>query len=191
MISFDLRWLFRSSWGRLGKGMAGALGLAVAIACCSLDTDTRVCESGIRCPTFTTCSLDGNSCIDELCGNGIADPGEVCDDGNIMSGDGCRADCLSTEFCGNSLLDVGEECDDGGNTVDCDSDCTRPVCGDLFTNAAAFEECDEGGDTADCDSDCTSPACGDDHLNTAANEECELNGYCAPHVACLTGCRCG
>jgi hypothetical protein len=36
--------------------------------------------------------------------------GEVCDDGNRIGGDGCRADCLGTEACGDGLVDVGEYC---------------------------------------------------------------------------------
>src|SRR4029077_14288716 len=28
------------------------------------------------------------------CGNGIVDPGEECDDGNTVAGDGCSPDCL-------------------------------------------------------------------------------------------------
>ena len=75
-------------------------------------------------------------CLAYACGDGrldTADPmdgsdkGEVCDDGNQTSGDGCSADCTSTETCGNGLPDPikGEECDDG-NRVDhdgCDSTC--------------------------------------------------------------------
>jgi cysteine-rich repeat protein len=32
---------------------------------------------------------------DERCGNGVLDPGEVCDDGNTTDGDGCPATCQS------------------------------------------------------------------------------------------------
>ena len=62
-----------------------------------------------------------------ICGNSIVETGEVCDDGNNVSGDGCSSDCLSDETCGNAIVDtaVGEECDDG-NTVSgdgCSSSC--------------------------------------------------------------------
>lgn len=49
------------------------------------------------------------------CGDAVLDEGEVCDDGNTQSGDGCRADCLGEEICGDGLLDPGEQCDDGNN----------------------------------------------------------------------------
>jgi len=45
-------------------------------------------------------------------GNNIVDPGEVCDDGNNINGDGCSATCFP-ELCGNDIVDVGEQCDDG------------------------------------------------------------------------------
>ncbi len=45
------------------------------------------------------------------CGDGVRDPGEACDDGNTAGGDGCSADCRSTEVCGNGVVDPGEECD--------------------------------------------------------------------------------
>jgi cysteine-rich repeat protein len=32
-------------------------------------------------------------CPDSICGNGMREPGERCDDGNTVSGDACRADC--------------------------------------------------------------------------------------------------
>ncbi len=33
-----------------------------------------------------------------LCGNGSLDPGEQCDDGNTVSGDGCSASCTIEPF---------------------------------------------------------------------------------------------
>ncbi|HJQ85527.1 MAG TPA: DUF4215 domain-containing protein [Candidatus Binatia bacterium] len=59
--------------------------------------------------------------IPARCGNGIVDPGEQCDDGNLVSGDGCN-DCLLPR-CGDRVKDPGEDCDDG-NTDDTDA-CTN------------------------------------------------------------------
>jgi len=42
----------------------------------------------------------------------VEDVGEQCDDGNVVSRDGCSSTC-NIETCGNGVLDVGEGCDDG------------------------------------------------------------------------------
>jgi cysteine-rich repeat protein len=44
--------------------------------------------------TPSTCRLD---CTIPRCGDLVIDAGEVCDDGNQASGDGCTADCSATE----------------------------------------------------------------------------------------------
>jgi cysteine-rich repeat protein len=58
-----------------------------------------------------------------VCGNGIAEEGEECDDGNADDHDACGNDCTlcpATEpGCGNGVVEPGEECDDG-NTNDSD-----------------------------------------------------------------------
>ncbi|MBJ6759149.1 tandem-95 repeat protein [Myxococcaceae bacterium JPH2] len=68
------------------------------------------------------------------CGDSYLDPGEVCDDGNRVAGDGCRADCQGVEVCGDGLVDSvkGEQCDDGGTTPGdgCDATCQL----DAFSN---------------------------------------------------------
>jgi cysteine-rich repeat protein len=84
------------------------------------------------------------------CGNFILDPGEVCDDGNTVGGDGCSADCKSLEVCGNAIVDPGELCDDGagGNAddADCTASCQVNVCGDGRPDVRGvhLEQCDAG-----------------------------------------------
>src|SRR6185436_18768346 len=68
------------------------------------------------------------------CGDGHLDPGEICDDGNTASGDGCATDCKSDEACGNGMIDVAaaELCDDGNTLGDdgCSADClSDETCG--------------------------------------------------------------
>jgi cysteine-rich repeat protein len=58
------------------------------------------------------------------CGNGIVEPPELCDDGNLVDGDGCDSNCTPTG-CGNGIVTAGEECDDG-NTVS--GDCCSATC---------------------------------------------------------------
>jgi cysteine-rich repeat protein len=50
-----------------------------------------------------------------VCGNGLVEAGERCDDGNTTNGDGCSSVCL-IPGCGNGLLEAGEQCDDGNPT---------------------------------------------------------------------------
>jgi cysteine-rich repeat protein len=79
----------------------------------------------------------------DKCGNGVLDPGEQCDDGNNISGDGCEADCTNP-VCGNRIVDPGERCDDGNNINGdgCEADCTNPVCGNGIIDPG--EQCDDG-----------------------------------------------
>jgi len=62
---------------------------------------------------------------DELgCGNGVTDPGEQCDDGNLIDGDGCDHNCTITA-CGNGIVSAGEQCDDGNLSA---GDCCSATC---------------------------------------------------------------
>lgn len=74
---------------------------------------------------------------DELsCGDGVPDPGEVCDDGNATNGDGCDDNCTATG-CGNGVVTAGEQCDDGNLAA---GDC----CGASCQFEAAGSACDDG-----------------------------------------------
>src|SRR3989344_8681 len=58
-----------------------------------------------------------------ICGNGIREGTEQCDDYNLNSGDGCNELCqLETAICGNAQLESGEWCDDGA--ADSNDGCT-------------------------------------------------------------------
>ncbi len=62
-----------------------------------------------------------------ICGDGVVEGTEECDDGDDNSNteaDACRENCQEAD-CGDGVEDTGEECDDG-NLVDndeCDNDC--------------------------------------------------------------------
>jgi len=91
-----------------------------------------------------------------VCGNGILEAGEQCDDGNRMSMDGCSATCTK-EICGDGIVQtaLGEQCDDG-NTISgdgCDSNCQNEYCGDGIIQTKLGEQCEPPGTSA-CDSNC-------------------------------------
>ncbi len=75
-------------------------------------------------PDHASGYCNGGVCLPILCGDDRIEPGEVCDDGNTRTGDGCSGDCMSVEACGNGHLDplkldanhepqANEQCDDG------------------------------------------------------------------------------
>jgi cysteine-rich repeat protein len=91
---------------------------------CASDAQIGACDGlqpGDVCSTdriphgFCVGTVGEQSCQPSTCGNGVLEQGEVCDDGNVKSGDGCSGDCQSDETCGNGYVDgiVGEQCDTG------------------------------------------------------------------------------
>jgi cysteine-rich repeat protein len=76
----------------------------------SADTTTTTTTGGLSDSGEDTGSTGG----DGICGDGLLDPGEDCDDGNDLEGDGCEPDCTLSpppDDCGNGELDEGEACD--------------------------------------------------------------------------------
>ncbi len=119
--------------------------------------------------------------VQAICGDGIVQAGEVCDDGpdnSDLTPDACRSDCRPAA-CGDKVVDTDEECDDGEANSDrlanaCRTDCRAPRCGDGVTDAD--ETCDDGNDTAGdgCDATCQV----EDHWNcTGQPSTCD----CAPY----------
>lgn len=81
----------------------------------------QVCSSDGR--SFSVCEC-GN--LQDLCGNGIKDAGEDCDDGNNDNTDDCTQACFTELFCGDGLVTGNEQCDDAGATGEldtCPEDC--------------------------------------------------------------------
>lgn len=113
--------------------------------------------------TTSTDSSSGNDTSStSVCGNGVVESGEACDDGNTEDCDGgCLGNCSATVVltgCGDGVVCDSEVCDDGADngTGACIADCSAiQVCGDNTVNGT--EACDDG-DTVDgngCVGDCS------------------------------------
>jgi len=127
-------------------------------------------------------SWDKGSWSSAVCGNGVIESWEACDDGNSIDTDYCTNSCIldcpsswciwswwGFGVCGDWVLHSNEFCDDG-NTLDgdwcsslCVPECTKPrdtcalegsVCGNSIIES--WEDCDDGNtlDRDGCSSIC-------------------------------------
>jgi fibro-slime domain-containing protein len=149
------------------------------------------------------------------CGDGVlqaAALGEVCDDGNSQSGDGCSADCktieqnfscltpgekcVSTVQCGDGKVTGTETCDDGNPDPKdgCDTSCQLeqgwlcPTPGD----ACVAAKCGDGiiAGVEQCEDNDLAPTSGDGCSDTCAQEPgfvCEMAGQACRKAVCGDG----
>lgn len=122
-----------------------------------------------------------------MCGDGMTQPPEECDDGDTVSGDGCSSTC-QIEFCGDGILQPGlgevcelgqtQPCSSGGyaGVQICLSDCSgfntcqTGFCGDLVCETPPEDE-------ASCPGDCF---CGD---GVCGPTECDVGEGCGNECA--------
>ncbi len=138
-----------------------------------------------------------------VCGNGVVESGEECDDGNADDCDACSTKCTLVAGCGDGVVCGTEECDDGNITScdGCSAACTIEGglrCGDGTANAACGEDCDPPV-PGRCDAQCGRiPYCGDgitdpgeacDDGNTNDCDAC--SNSCTPVTGCGDGVVCG
>lgn len=125
-------------------------------------------------------------CVVAVCGNGRREGTEACDDHNLESGDGCNAQCSSSEQCGNAFVDPGEECD---GTSDCRAECLLVRCGNALPDPG--EVCDDGNLVAGdgCTPDCASTeVCGNAVVDFFGDEQCD-DGAAFSGDGCSAICR--
>jgi fibro-slime domain-containing protein len=138
----------------------------------------EVCDNGVA---NASNAYGPNSCTDQclpggLCGDGVINGPEKCDDGKNTGLPGsCTADCsayVPSMLCGDGKIQPPEKCDDGkvGATPNgsagslCDSQC-RVKCGNGSVEAP--EQCDNGIN---------------DGTYGTCTPECKLAGYCGDGI---------
>lgn len=164
--------------------------------------------------TTTACASDGNSvetlnscgdvvqsvacqygcvdgaCLTSVCGDGITQAGEACDDGDTEDNNACSNAC-TVNACGDGEVHIGEECDDGNaDDLDaCSNSCTLAVCGDGIVQAG--EACDDGNtvDTDLCTAACQTAVCGDGIVQPGNGEACDNGSLNGPFGACSLTCQ--
>src|SRR3989338_8491937 len=135
--------------------------------------------------------FDFNVDLAAVCGNGLLEGGESCDDGNLVPGDGCSERCSAEIVCGDGVMSSGEECDDG-NTSDQDGCSSRCLIEKAFCGNGKMEPgeaCDDGNKSDDdtCSSSCQVQArCGDGVLSSG--EKCD-DGNNSDGDGCSASCQ--
>jgi hypothetical protein len=187
--------------------------------CC---TSVSQCTSGVKCtssvcsgnrcayPIITTCksndgccptgcnALNDNDCA-SVCGNGIKEGTEKCDDGDKSSGDGCSSSCTveSGYSCNTASPNVctktcvsncdGKECGSDGctgscgscanahGTTSCSAGVCKPVCSSGYTNCDG----DRTNGCETCESYCGDGDCNSDEDCDSCSEDCgSCESYC-------------
>jgi uncharacterized protein (TIGR03382 family) len=164
---------------------------AAAPACATLGGNNVCVECTVNADCLSGGACAGNTCQAPICGDGIINGADQCDDGGVNTAT-CDSDC-TFPTCGDAIANTaaGEACDDGGESAACNADCTTSVCGDTKVNASAGEDCDDGAESATCDANCTNAECGDATLNTTSGELCDDGGESAVCDIDCTPAMCG
>ena len=174
--------------------LSGGQPLANGQKCTASDQcESGLCYGGIcvACNVASDCA-DGQACINRkcvaapVCGNGIRELRESCDDGNLVNGDGCSQNCRreNGQECSANPDCESRRCLNGvcqpcTLNDQCDSRrCVDGACADLCGNGKVDpgEECDQGRGNNDymsdrCRTDCRNPSCGDGVADR--NEQCD------------------
>ncbi len=123
-------------------------------------------------------TLDGTLVGCPVCGNNEIDQGETCDDGGLIGGDGCSAQCQSegciAETPGYPAVPL---CDDG-------DECTADTCNGTLGVCEHTGGCDDG---IDCTVDtCNGAAC----VFTPSDASCDDGNVCtAGSCSTVAGCQ--
>lgn len=170
-------------WGTMGLGCADS-STSTETAGLSNDSSSGSTSTGMELSTTDTTGLPVPTSTSPtgvpttsddapVCGNGVLEEGEECDDGNLEVRDACLPTCKNAA-CGDGIVWTGmEECDDGNGVDDsCTNGCAMGGCGDGIVWIGQ-EECDDGNQSNDdaCTNLCQKIECGDGELQ--GDEACD------------------
>ena len=131
-----------------------------------------------------------------VCGNGVVELNEQCDDGNTDAGDCCSAACTyeaAASTCGDTGTEcvVQDTCDGAGNCDDNGFVTSGTGCGSSTTNACtAADTCDGAGNCQANDS-AVGTNCGDAGTECTVQDTCDGSGSCTDNGFQTSGTNCG
>jgi len=145
-------------------------------------------QTGEPTDTETESTSETETGVEPVCGDGVVDPGEDCDDANADDADACLSTCTAAS-CGDGVVQLDVEGCDDGNDIDsdaCTSVCQVAECGDGFVEEGS-EACDDGNtdDGDSCTNACQEATCGDGILGPG--EQCD-DGNANDDDDCTTAC---
>jgi cysteine-rich repeat protein len=153
--------------------------------CSAVNSTVTGCTGGFGCTDDGDCASDvcSSGACTSICGNGVQEPDEACDDGNVDACGTCSADCSAVNSTVTGCFG-GVGCMDNG---DCASAaCTAGVCTSVCGNGLAEpgEACDDGNVDAcgTCNADCTAV--------NATVTGCPVGSGCLSDTDCLSPATC-
>ena len=148
-----------------------------------LVSDVSVGKFGYHVDRVDVMSANGGGAV---CGNGLQEAGEQCDDANTTNGDACEANC-TLPVCGNGIKDQTEQCDGAalnnqsctglgfaGGTLACNNSCQFNT-----ASCTAAAQCGNGAINA-------GEQCDGNNLN---NQTCQSQGFDGGALACAANCQ--
>jgi cysteine-rich repeat protein len=137
--------------------------------------------NGMACPQKPSSYCKDGTCNAPVCGNGIVEPGEQCDDGNQVNGDGCDTNC---KF---SCVDPTTDCKTAAPACEKNTCTAQHTCQAVADASKDGTACDTGKTCANGACSAPNTVCGNGVKETG--EDCDLGSGNGPGTGCETNCR--
>jgi cysteine-rich repeat protein len=146
------------------------------------DDTTHTCSPRTPLADNTLCGSGGyckaGVCTQPVCPNGVVEPGETCDDGNMTNGDGCDNDC--TYSCVNPATDCGTP-----------PPCQMYTCSAAHTCQAVADTTQNGNTCGTSGETCNNGACTGGECGNGIpemGEQCDFGPGNGPGTGCEADC---